>query len=454
MTAGVPKPAQQQADPPGPRQPLLARLRLPSMRSLSQKAAAPLISQGINAAGSLLLQIVAARTLGLAAYGTFAVCLALLSAATALYSGYVGDSLAVLERQDKDTRATLCASAIVLLLTAFAVAFGVVFVLLHSPGAALVFAVMTVLWLVEETFRRILIARLEFWKLVGNDSGYNATALIIVGVLLLIGQHMTLGRIFAAMAAGAISAVALGLVQVPKAERTNLRPGWAAMRVVATFAAWRSAHAALRPTALLLSKALVIGMISLSAAGVLEAGRLVVAPLQVVINGAGSFLLAGFAAGEHGRARRNNRMAKYAVWLLLATTVICGSILALLAGPAGRIMTGRPVSPLLVFGWVAYLTVWAVGLPYISEVVARRHSRAVFLARLVDSVLGLALAGVALKLGGGVAVVPWLMAFGGLYAVWRVVRLAIRTRAKPPVPDTIPELIPPRRDPIAPGEPA
>ena len=43
-------------------------------------------------------------------------------------------------------------------------------------------------------------------------------------------------------------------------------------------------------------------------------------------------------------------------------------------------------------------------------------------------VLGLVLAGVALAFGGGVAVVPWLMALGGLYAVWRVIRLAIHTR--------------------------
>ncbi len=415
--------------------------------AVTKRAAAPLISQGINAGGSLLLQIAAARTLGLAAYGSFAVCLALLSAATALYSGYVGDSLAVLDRHDRDTRATLAASAITLLLAAFAIAFCTVLALLHSPGAALVYAIMTVLWLLEETFRRILIARLEFWKLVANDTSYNAVALVIVGVLLLVGQHLTLGRIFAAMAVGAATAVVAGIAAVPRAERTNLRPGWTAMRTVATFAAWRSLHAALRPTALLLSKALVIGLISLSAAGVLEAGRLVVAPLQVVINGAGSFLLAAFAKGERsaagaGGARgaadaRNNRMTRYAVWLLLATVVSCGCALALLAGPAGRIMTGHPVDPLLVLGWTAYLAVWAVGLPYISEVVARKHARAVFLARLIDSVLGLVLAAIAIELGARVAAVPLLMALGGLYAVWRVVRLAIRTRTTPaadPIP--------------------
>ncbi|HEY4022482.1 MAG TPA: hypothetical protein VGM75_27580, partial [Pseudonocardiaceae bacterium] len=90
--------------------------------AVTKRAAAPLISQGINAGGSLLLQIAAARTLGLAAYGSFAVCLALLSAATALYTGYVGDSLAVLDRHDRETRATLVASAITLFIAAFAIA--------------------------------------------------------------------------------------------------------------------------------------------------------------------------------------------------------------------------------------------------------------------------------------------------------------------------------------------
>ena len=403
--------------------------------TVTKRAAAPLISQGINAGGSLLLQILAARTLGLAAYGSFAVCLALLSAATALYSGYVGDSLAVLDRHDRDTRATLVASAITLLVLAFGIAFGTVVALLHSPGAALVYAVMTVLWLIEETFRRILIARLEFWKLVANDSSYNTIALVTVGVLLLVGQHITLGRIFTAMALGAATAVVIGVVQVPRAELTDLRPGWAAMRAVATFAAWRSLHAALRPASLLLSGTLVITLISLPASGLLQAGRQVVGPLQVIINGAGSFLLSGFAATEHGKAARDNRMARYSLWLLLATVGICGSVLALFAGPAGQLLAGRAVSPLLVFGWTAYLAVWAVGLPYISEVIARKQSRAVFMARLVDSVLGLALAGIAIKLGAGVTVVPWLMSLGGLYSVWRVVRLAIRTRNAPdPVP--------------------
>lgn len=404
--------------------------------AVTKRAAAPMISQGINALGSMLLQAAVAHALGLAALGSFAVGLNLLTTATALYTGYVGDSIAVLDRHDRDTRATLVASALTLYGLAFVIAFGTIFALLRSPGAALVYAAMTVLWLMEETFRRILMARLEFWRLVVNDSSYNVVTLVIVAVLILADHHhVTLGRIFAGMAVGAATAVVVGLFQVPRTELAQLRPSWAAMRTVATFAAWRSLHAALRPASLLLSGTLVITLISLPASGLLQAGRQVVGPLQVIINGAGSFLLSGFAATEHGKAARDNRMARYSLWLLLATVGICGSVLALFAGPAGQLLAGRAVSPLLVFGWTAYLAVWAVGLPYISEVIARKQSRAVFMARLVDSVLGLALAGIAIKLGAGVTVVPWLMSLGGLYSVWRVVRLAIRTRSAPdPVP--------------------
>jgi hypothetical protein len=96
-------------------------------------------------------------------------------------------------------------------------------------------------------------------------------------------------------------------------------------------------------------------------------------------------------------------------------------------------MTGHPVNPLLVFGWVTYLAVWGVGLPYITEVVARRHSRAVFFARLVDSVLGIGLVLLVLGLGGSLTAVPWLMAIGGLWAVWRIFRLAVRTRGAAPL---------------------
>ncbi|MQA07253.1 MAG: oligosaccharide flippase family protein [Pseudonocardiaceae bacterium] len=386
---------------------------------------APVLSQAVTAGTSLVLQVIAARTLGLTGFGIFALCLSLLVTASALYTGYIGDSLAVLDRQDRDTRAALACSALIAWALCFVAGLGTILVLRQGDvGTALVYGAMLVLWLGEETFRRLLIARLAFWRLVINDLVYFAvTILVLLGISLVAGP-MTLTALFGAMAIGAVAAIGVGIAQVPRAELGELRPGLAGMRMVASFAAWRALQASLRPAALLASRVFVTNLLSLAAVGVLEAGRLVVAPLQVIINGAGSFLLAGFAAGE-GSSRN---LSRYAVALLLGTTVVGGAGLALFAGPLGELMTGAGVEPALVLGWVGYLAVWAAGLPYVTEVVARRRSRTVFLVRLVDSVVGLCLVAIALALGAGVVAVPWLMSVGGIYSVLRLRRLAIRTR--------------------------
>ncbi|WP_246258194.1 hypothetical protein [Amycolatopsis anabasis] len=402
------------------------------LHRLAGKIGAPVISQGLTAGTSLLLQIVAARTLGLTEYGSFAVFLAVLVSATALYTGYVGDSLAVLDRHDPVTRPALVTSALAALVLAFAGGLATSLILRDGDfGTALLYAAMVVGWLAEETFRRLLIARQEFWKLVGNDVAYLLGTFAALGAWSLTARTVTLPMIFAAMGVGTVAAIVTGFAQVPAAELRRVRPGRAGLRAVASFAGWRSLHATLRPAAMLASRVLVANLVSLTAVGILETGRLVVAPLQVVINGAGSFLLAGFAAHERG-GRGAGNLATRAAWLLVGVTVGGGAVLSVFAHPLGRLMTGQEVDPLLLLGWVAYLGVWAAGLPYVTEVVARKLSRAVFTIRLVDSLAGLALALAALLAGAPVAAVPWLMALGGLYSVLRLRSLARRTRAERP----------------------
>jgi O-antigen/teichoic acid export membrane protein len=275
-------------------------------------------------------------------------------------------------------------------------------------------------------------ARLEFWKLVVNDLSYLLGTGVALTAWYLAAGMVTLTMLLAAMGVGAASAVVVGLAQVPSDELRRLNLGWSGAREVAAFAGWRSLQAALRPTALLLSRVLVANVMSLAAVGVLEAGRLVVAPLQVIINGAGSFLLAGFAAGERSGDGSTRTLANRAAVMFRGVTVIGGAAMALFAGPLGRLMTGGDVDPLLLLGWVAYLGVWAAGLPYVIEVVARKLSRAVFTTRLVDSVTGLVLATVALSARMPLTVVPWLMALGGGYSFWRLRSLALRTRERGP----------------------
>jgi O-antigen/teichoic acid export membrane protein len=404
------------------------------MRRILAKVGAPVISQGLTAGTSLLLQVVAARGLGLDQYGVFALFLSLLVSATALYTGYVGDSLAVLDRHDRTTRSALSASALTALLLVFAVGVGSVLVVRDGDWAGgVVYAAMLVAWLVEETFRRLLIARLEFWRLVVNDLAYLLGTALSLGAWFVASGEVTLVMLFAAMGVGAVTAVVVGFAQVAPRELRHLRPGWTGARAVASFAGWRSLQAALRPLALLLSRLLVANLVSLAAVGLLEAGRLVVAPLQVVINGAGSFLLAGFAAGERSGDGSTKTLANRAALMLVGVTVAGGVLMALFARPLGRLMTGTEVEPLLLLGWVAYLGVWAAGLPYVTEVVARKLSRAVFVTRLIDSVAGLVLVAAVLSAGQPLTWVPWLMALGGLYSFWRLRALALRTRSLGPV---------------------
>ena len=400
-----------------------------AVRGLVAKAAAPVLSQGITAGASLVLQILAARALGLAEFGAFALLLALLVTASGLYTGGVGDALAVLDRHHPATRAGIAASALACWALCLAVAIGTALVVGEGePWIAVVFAGMVVLRLVAETARRLLMARLEFWRLVVNDTAHLVATLVAVGFFAATGP-ITLLALLASMAIGAGAAVLTGILQLPAEELRRLRPGRAGLAHVMSFAAWRSLQAALRPAALLASRVLVSLFLSLAAVGALEAGRLVVAPLQVVINGAGGFLLSDFVAKERHSPARAYGQARRAARLLLLGTGIGGVALALLSEPLGQLLTGGEVDPLLVLGWVVYLMSWAAGLPYVTEAVARRKAREVFLIRLVDSVLGLALVAAVVVWWDGVAVVPWLMACGGAYSAWRVRRLAIRSRA-------------------------
>jgi O-antigen/teichoic acid export membrane protein len=404
------------------------------------EAVAAVVTQAVTAGCSFLLQIVAAHRLGVAGLGGYALCVALLVTATAVYTGWVGDSLTVLDRQQPRIREALVASALTAWLVSAVVGGGVVLLLgVGSTQTALVFAALVVGWLAEETGRRLLMARLEMWSLVLNDVTYAVVTFLALAVLSRTGIGLTVGTLLGAMGIGAMAAVLTALVQLPRAEWGTLRPGLRGLRELSSFAAWRSLQATLRPASLLLVRVLVANLMSFAALGLLEAARLVLAPAQTVINSAGNFLLPSFAAAERRDTGIGRRLAERAVRVLVVVTVLVGLLAAALRGPLGALLTGGgfALSAVCIVGWAAYLATWAATLPFVAELVARRRSREVFVARLVDSAVGLALAAGALILGAGYAVIPWLLSVGGVVAAWWVRRLALRTRgsAAAPSPD-------------------
>ncbi len=411
--------------------------RLRSLVGRADKALAVTLTQAVTAGGSLVLQVIAAHELGLAGYGAFAVCLSLLTTATALYTGYVGDALTVMDRADPAVRRALVLAAMLGLLLVFGLGTGLVLLLhLGNLTAALVFALMLVLWLVEETGRRLLMSRLEFWKLVLNDTTYVVATLVALTVIAVL-SNLRLTTMFGAMAIGALASVLLALVQLPRAEWSRLKPGVGDTRLVAGFAVWRSLQSTLKPTQLLVARLLLLQLVSLVAVGAVESGRLVVAPMQTVLNGAASLLLStGASRRREGKAAEDSASDKIAAGLVLIT--MTGSLFAAaLSNPLGSLMAGHRAGHLLVLGWGVYMAAWAGSLPFTAELTVRRLARPVFFARLVETVVGLGLVAVVLSVSGRSDLVPWLLTAPALVNVGYIRSLARRTRLPVAAPATL-----------------
>ncbi len=389
-----------------------------------------MVSQVCTAGGSLILQLIAARTLGLAGYGAFALCLGLLTNVSAFYTAFVGDGLTVLNRQERLVRQGLATCAVIILLLCSGAAIALVPLLhLGSVAMAAMYALLVGAWLLEETGRRVMMARLEFWRLVANDALYAVVTLLTLLTIVLAGARLSLFVLLASMAVGALAAIVVARLQLPSTEYRRAGFGLGGIREVCRFSVWRSLQASLIPAQLLAARVTVLQLASITAVGAVEAGRLVVAPIQTVINGAGSFLLPSAAERERNLHDDSRRLAERAVVVLVGLTVVGGCLAALLSNPLGRLMTGRPVSAMLVVGWTLYLTTWSMALPFIAELTARRKTRQVFYIRFADSALGILAVAIGLKAGLSPNLVPALLSTSGVITIVLVRRLAIRSRS-------------------------
>lgn len=380
--------------------------------------AAGILSQAATAAASFAVQLVAAGTLGLSDYGVFALLLAVLVGANALHVGFVCDGFTVFDRHDPGRRSSLVTGA--LLVMGACVLCAVVLastVSRGTPWLTAVCAVLVVCRLLAETVRRIFVARVDFGSLLNNDLCCLSVTLLALAVAPALFGEPTPTMLFGVMCCGALATILAGLVQLPREERGGLRPGVRDLPALAGFAAWRALQAGLRPVTLLTVRLLVANTVSTAAVGVLELARLAVAPVQVLINGAGSLLLGRIAARERSGEERDPAVLGKASRALVFATVVCGGTLGGAALVLVPPVLDKSLDPVLVFGWVAYQVTWAAGLPYVTEIVARRVSRRAFRIRLVDSLVGLGLAVVAVSTGTTVTVLPSLLALGGLYTV-------------------------------------
>jgi O-antigen/teichoic acid export membrane protein len=338
--------------------------------------------------------VAAARTLGASGYGSFTILLGTIVLLVALHGGWVGDTRMVLDRSVPALRGALRASSLALAAAGGVLAAGGALLLgLVDAGGALLFLVLCFLWVQEDGGRRLFMARLEFWKCTANDAVYGVVALGTLLALAAAPGELGLEGFLAAMAVGAAAAVGAARIQLPREEWASGPVTAAGLREVAGFGGWRAAQAGIRPLATVLLRTLVRVLASAASLGRLEAARLVLAPMLIVTNGLGSFLLPHYAARRRAAGGVVRPLVGPAVALGLTTaayTVVVTALAPQLSGP----LTGDELrlDRVAVAGWGVFAVAFAVGIPAGTLVLARGHSAPVFRVRALDSCIGLLVA--------------------------------------------------------------
>jgi O-antigen ligase len=385
----------------------------PSGERRSGKPLAALASQAIVAGSSLVLQIIAFRQLGPGDPGKFALLLGILVTVNSVQSGWLGDSLTVLDRFDPGIRRSLLRSQVAIILLVF----GVTTVLaLPISGVdrntALLFGFASTAWALEETVRRLLIARREFNKLVGNDTAFAVGSFGLIGFVLATGGTFTLETLVLALLAGAVVAIGIGVVQLPAYELSRGMLGPSRMREVASFGMWRAAQVGLRPGSQTLIRAVVIIAASEVALDRLEAARLLVAPMLTIVNGAGVYLLPTYTA----QAKSGRRFAPAVPAAMTAMTLAAfayGALVVVLREPFAKLLTdgSTAITTTAILAWIAFSAGFGAGVPVGNALVARGKSRAAFGVRAIDAIVGVA-AGAAFAFSGSSDAVPFGLAIG------------------------------------------
>jgi O-antigen/teichoic acid export membrane protein len=370
---------------------------------------AAIVAQGAMAAGGFALQILAARSLGVSGLGEFGLLYGTLVWATGIISGFIGDSLIVLDRHEPAVRAAL--QNWLLLISAFcAVA---CFLLPWATGfvdfrAALAFGGATFVFLIETVLRSLLMATLMFWRMAAIDT----TSLLTMVVFLLFAPRVTLAWLFLALMVGQLSAVALGIFLLPTRERWLARPLPAQHRAVAAYGLWRGLNQAVHPALLALMRVIVIATFGLAAAGELEAARIYTSPALLVLMGLAGFLFASHALSRaqpmHAAVRSADREALARMLITLVFSICAVSALPLI----GRLITGHNISTLAVVGWLVYTLSVAVVAPYSLLAAVRGMQAAVLVVNFAGSMLSLVLVAAVAYMVGSSEWVPFALAIG------------------------------------------
>jgi O-antigen/teichoic acid export membrane protein len=407
---------------------------------LGRRATAAVLGQGTQALAGLALQVTAARLLGAGGLAVFALGYGVLVLGTAVCSGLVGDSLTVLDRGDRGTRAglhvwtVLVSTGVGLAGAAAALVSGLVPVwagLLLGPACAV--------FVVEDTLRRLLMATGRYHALPAVDLTGLVGALAALGVAGLTGG-VTLASFVVALLVGQASAAAVAWWRVPPAERPRgpwRRPD---LRGVASFGVWRAAAQAVRPGSLTLLRVVVVAAAGAAAYGPLEAARVYTAPMLTLVAGIGSFLLPHFVGLRARPPAESLRVADRAAAGLAAgvgAVGVAGFLALRWLGPA---LTGGDyaVPATAVAGWSVYAVAGAVLLPYSSLASVHGGQRRVLALRGLEfGSLG-AVAALVLLAPGAVAWTPLALALGPALAALAVRQSVVVPTTRRSAPTAVP----------------
>jgi O-antigen/teichoic acid export membrane protein len=385
------------------------------IRRLAGKAAGAVSGQLSQALGSFLLQALAARELGAAGLGMFALLYGAIVLGTAVSSGLIGDSLTVLARQDRAIRVALqnwcliVSSGAGLIAAAVGFASGAL-----SIGVALLFGAVTTVFIIEDALRRALMAILKFWRLPVVDFTSLVVSLGYLAAASAAGGRATLGQFLMALLLGQAFAALVAVPLLPRNERPILAGRSGQMRLVFSFGAWRAAQQSVRPALLTAARLVVTVVAGVAAYGQLEAARVYMAPALLVVTGMGSMLLPVWvrqrAAGLATLLRRADRTAMG----LFALTLLLGAVGTLALPYLGGLLTDGKyrIASAAVFGWAFYAASTAAVTPYGTLAALQGKQGRVMVLRLVEPLIAL------------IALLVFLLVFG-LTPTWTPYALSI-----------------------------
>ena len=370
-------------------------------------------AQSIQSLTSMVILMLAARLLGIESLGLFSILYGALILAAAITTGFIGDTLMVLDRHNPEIRAGLYFWFVLL-----AVGLGLVAGWLSWLGTplgwlgALIYAFVAVAYVAEELVRRSQMAIMNFGRLIVVDLvvlGTTVAVLLVASWMGMLRIEMFLLAILAGQGAGAC----YGWLRLPDSEKISpARP--ARIRSVASYGVWRSALQALRPAQLTALRIMITALIGLSAAGQLEAARIYAAPAMLLVSGTCSYLFASLARDRSASFAQQLRNTDAAVLKLVAATASCAGIGLLLLPWGGPLLTGMQPAGLAVTGWLAYASAVSVSTPYGLLAAVRELARPVFVIRCCDSLFSLALSAAVVMLSADYRWLPWAAAVGAL----------------------------------------